>query len=65
MADLLAIENLRAGYGEAVVLPDLSLSLAEGEVLALLRSCGTQPIPTSGRGPGSAGCRRNATSSAR
>jgi len=41
MADLLAIENLRAGYGEAVVLPDLSLSLAEGEVLALLGRNGT------------------------
>ena len=25
MADLLGIENLRAGYGEAVVLPGLSL----------------------------------------
>ena len=41
MADLLAIENLRAGYGEAVVLPDLSLSLEEGEVLALLGRNGT------------------------
>jgi branched-chain amino acid transport system ATP-binding protein len=41
MADLLAIENLRAGYGEAVVLPNLSLSLAEGEVLALLGRNGT------------------------
>ena len=41
MADLLAIENLRAGYGEAVVLPDLSLSLAEGEVLVLLGRNGT------------------------
>src|ERR1700739_3387174 len=36
MADLLAIENLRAGYGEAVVLPDMTLLLAEGEGLALL-----------------------------
>lgn len=36
MADLLAIEGLRAGYGEAVVLPDLSLRLAEGQALALL-----------------------------
>jgi branched-chain amino acid transport system ATP-binding protein len=41
MADLLAIENLRAGYGEAVVLPDMSLSLPEGEVLALLGRNGT------------------------
>src|ERR1043165_5558163 len=36
MAELLAIENLRAGYGEAVVLPRVSLSLAEGQSLALL-----------------------------
>lgn len=36
MADLLAIEGLRAGYGEAVVLSDLSLRLAEGQALALL-----------------------------
>src|ERR1700744_2944232 len=36
MADLLQIEQLSAGYGEAVVLSSLSLSLAEGEALALL-----------------------------
>jgi branched-chain amino acid transport system ATP-binding protein len=36
MPDLLQIENLCTGYGEAIVLPDLSLSLAEGEALALL-----------------------------
>ncbi|WP_257168513.1 ABC transporter ATP-binding protein [Bradyrhizobium sp. SRS-191] len=36
MTDLLAIENLRAGYGQAVVLPNMSLSLPEGQVLALL-----------------------------
>ncbi len=36
MPDLLAIEQLRAGYGEAVVLADVSLSLREGEALALL-----------------------------
>src|ERR1051325_10552127 len=36
MAELLAIENLRAGYGEAVVLSRVSLSLAEGQSLALL-----------------------------
>ena len=39
--DLLAIEGLRAGYGEAVVLPDMSLSLGEGQVLALLGRNGT------------------------
>src|ERR1700689_2294685 len=36
MPDLLRIESLRAGYGEAVVLPKLSLALAESQVLALL-----------------------------
>jgi len=41
MAELLSIENLRAGYGEAVVLPGLSLRLPEGEVLALLGRNGT------------------------
>src|SRR5947209_18391094 len=41
MPDLLAIEGLRAGYGEAVVLSDMSLRLAEGEVVALLGRNGT------------------------
>jgi branched-chain amino acid transport system ATP-binding protein len=41
MPDLLSIRNLRAGYGEAVVLPGLSLALAEGQVLALLGRNGT------------------------
>src|SRR4029077_18401924 len=41
MADLLTIENLRAGYGEAVVLPDMSLRLPESQVLALLGRNGT------------------------
>src|SRR5213083_386338 len=36
MPELLAIENLRAGYGEAVVLSKVSLSVAEGQSLALL-----------------------------
>jgi len=36
MPDLLAVARLSAGYGEAVVLQDVSLSLAEGEALALL-----------------------------
>jgi branched-chain amino acid transport system ATP-binding protein len=36
MPDLLTIEQLRAGYGEAVVLGDVSLSLLEGQALALL-----------------------------
>ncbi|MBS0316366.1 MAG: ABC transporter ATP-binding protein [Proteobacteria bacterium] len=36
MAELLALENLRAGYGESVVLDGITLALAEGESLALL-----------------------------
>src|ERR1700709_658994 len=41
MPDLLAIEGLRAGYGEAMVLSDLALRLGEGQVLALLGRNGT------------------------
>jgi branched-chain amino acid transport system ATP-binding protein len=41
MPDLLCIEHLRAGYGEAVVLPDMSLRIAENQVLALLGRNGT------------------------
>jgi branched-chain amino acid transport system ATP-binding protein len=41
MSDLLAIEGLRAGYGEAVVLPAMSLRLRESQVLALLGRNGT------------------------
>jgi branched-chain amino acid transport system ATP-binding protein len=36
MPDLLKIDQLSAGYGEAVVVSDVSLSLVEGEALALL-----------------------------
>jgi len=36
MPDLLTIERLSAGYGEAVVLNEVSLTLAEGQSLALL-----------------------------
>ena len=36
MPDALALEHLRAGYGEAVVIPDLSLTLQAGQALALL-----------------------------
>ena len=36
MPDLLTIEQLSAGYGEAVVLSGVSLSLVEGQALALL-----------------------------
>ena len=41
MADLLQIENLSAGYGEAVVLNGVHAALAEGETLALLGRNGT------------------------
>ena len=41
MPELLRVEQLSAGYGEAVVLNDISLSLAEGETLALLGRNGT------------------------
>ena len=41
MAELLVVENLRAGYGEAVVLQDVSLALDEGQTLALLGRNGT------------------------
>jgi branched-chain amino acid transport system ATP-binding protein len=36
MAELLAVEGLTAGYGDAVVLDDVSLALDEGGTLALL-----------------------------
>jgi branched-chain amino acid transport system ATP-binding protein len=36
MRELLQVEQLSAGYGDAVVLHDVSLSLAEGQTLALL-----------------------------
>ena len=41
MAELLRIDNLSAGYGEAVILHDIGLSLAQGETLALLGRNGT------------------------
>src|SRR5215207_6543714 len=41
MADLLKVDQLRAGYGEAVVLHDVSFALGEGETLALLGRNGT------------------------
>jgi branched-chain amino acid transport system ATP-binding protein len=36
MAELLAVEGLTAGYGDSVVLDDVSLALDEGQSLALL-----------------------------
>ena len=41
MPELLKVENLSAGYGEAVVLQDVSFSLDEGATLALLGRNGT------------------------
>ena len=41
MAELLRVENLSAGYGEAVVLQGVSLALDEGQTLALLGRNGT------------------------
>ena len=35
MAELLAIERLCAGYGEAIVLSDISFRLAEGQSVQL------------------------------
>ena len=41
MAEFLRVQNLSAGYGEAVILQDVSLELAQGETLALLGRNGT------------------------
>jgi branched-chain amino acid transport system ATP-binding protein len=41
MAELLRLEGVSAGYGEAVVLHDVSLALGEGQTLALLGRNGT------------------------
>src|SRR4029079_13273553 len=41
MTEWLAIQGLRAGYDEAVVMPDLTVSLARGQALALLGRNGT------------------------
>lgn len=41
MSDLLTLMNITAGYGEAIVLEDISLNIAEGSGLALLGRNGT------------------------
>jgi branched-chain amino acid transport system ATP-binding protein len=41
MSDLLTVEKVSAGYGEAVVLNDISFALGEGQTLALLGRNGT------------------------
>lgn len=41
MSEALAVERLKSGYGEAMVLRDVSLNVAAGEVLAVLGKNGT------------------------
>ena len=41
MPDLLRVEGLRAGYGEAVVIDDIGFAIGEGQSLALLGRNGT------------------------
>ena len=41
MPSLLAVDKLKAGYGEAIVLPQISIAVAEGQALALLGRNGT------------------------
>jgi branched-chain amino acid transport system ATP-binding protein len=41
MSDMLTVEKVSAGYGEAVVLNDISFALGEGQTLALLGRNGT------------------------
>ena len=41
MAELLRVEGLRAGYGEAVVIDDIDFAIDEGQSLALLGRNGT------------------------
>jgi branched-chain amino acid transport system ATP-binding protein len=72
MAELLKLENLSAGYGEAVVLNDISFSLGEGETLALLGRNGTGKTTLMDTLAGAwhqpkalAGCRKSATFSNR
>ena len=77
---LLAVEKIRAGYGDAVVLEDISFEVPEHGSLAVLGRNGvgksTLLLTIMGltnlsrgsiawRGRGSAGCRRSAISSAR
>jgi branched-chain amino acid transport system ATP-binding protein len=41
MPEWLSVEGLRAGYGEAIVIPELTVSLQKGRALALLGRNGT------------------------
>ena len=49
MADLLTLESLRAGYGEAIVLHGIDLRVAEGEALAVLGRNGVGKTTTIGK----------------
>jgi branched-chain amino acid transport system ATP-binding protein len=46
MTALLEISNLRAGYGQSLVLQDISLSLQEGEIVCLLGANGAGKTTT-------------------
>ena len=46
MSELLAIEGMRAGYDDSIVLDDLSLVVNEGEVIALLGANGSGKTTT-------------------
>src|SRR5262249_52536521 len=45
MAELLSIDRLKAGYGEAVVLAEISLKLDHGQSLALVGRTATGKAP--------------------
>ena len=64
MAELLKLENIVAGYGEARVLDHVSLTLEEGKALALLGRNGTGKTTLSTRSPASPGASRARSRSA-
>ena len=73
MAELLAVERVSAGYGDSVILDDVSLAMQEGDSLALLGRngvgkttllvtlMGLTTLRSGARTLGSAGCRRSAS----
>ncbi|TCG02406.1 hypothetical protein BZM26_00770 [Paraburkholderia strydomiana] len=46
MSELLSVKDLRAGYGESVVLQDLTLEIAKGEIVCLLGANGAGKTTT-------------------
>lgn len=46
MKKLLSVESLRAGYGDSIILQDISISVGEGEVVALLGANGSGKTTT-------------------